>query len=422
MKTGALISLDRDTAEIEELCRSADLEILYVVMQRRSRPDQTYYLGRGRFNELKDLLAERPVDAVVINGELKPSQHFNLENGLKVECLDRIAVVLDIFTSRAEGRESKLQVELARLRYQVPLMREWVHSAKAGEHPGFLGGGEYQVDVYYNIIRRRIAQIEEELRSLARDGDLRRGMRRYKGFRTVCLAGYTNAGKSSLMRRLTGEEVLVADRMFSTLGTTTRRVGSSKILLTDTVGFLKDLPHFMIESFRNTLQDVFTADLVILVVDSSEPLFNVSSKILAVQEILGKGVLKGKLVVALNKMDQDPDRVTEMMTAIYDVLDPLSVIGVSAVTGEGIDDLMDAVQSFFRPPVVVRFKAENGKRAATEISRLYDDFFVESINYSDVVDVVFRCHEEDLEKVMDRLYSLPGIKDVSSAIETRYIR
>jgi len=422
LRTGALISLDRDTAEIEELCRSADLDILYVIMQRRSRPDQAYYLGRGRFNELKDLLVERPVDVVVINGELKPSQHFNLENGLKTECLDRIAVVLDIFTSRAEGRESKLQVELARLRYQVPLMREWVHSAKAGEHPGFLGGGEYQVDVYYNIIRRRIAQIEEELRSLARDGDLRRGMRRYKGFRTVCLAGYTNAGKSSLMRRLTGEEVLVADRMFSTLGTTTRRVGSSKILLTDTVGFLKDLPHFMIESFRNTLQDVFTADLVVLVVDSSEPLFNVSSKVLAVQEILGKGVLKGKLVVALNKMDQDPDRVTEMMTTIHDVLDPISVIGVSAVTGEGVDDLMDVVQSYFRPPVMISFKAENGKRAATEISRLYDDFFVESITYSDIVDVVFRCHEDDLEKVMDRLYSLPGIKDVSSAVESRYVR
>ena len=422
MRTVALISLDRDTAEIEELCRSADLEILYVVMQRRSRPDQTYYLGRGRFNELKELLAERPVDVVVINGELKPSQHFNLENGLKAECLDRIAVVLDIFTSRAEGRESKLQVELARLRYQVPLMREWVHSAKAGEHPGFLGGGEYQVDVYYNIIRRRIAQIEEELRSLARDGDLRRGMRRYRGFRTVCLAGYTNAGKSSLMRRLTGEEVLVADRMFSTLGTTTRRVGSSKILLTDTVGFLKDLPHFMIESFRNTLQDVFTADLVVLVVDSSEPLFDVSSKILAVQHILGKGVLKGKLLVALNKMDQDPDRVMEMMATIHEVLDPISVIGVSAVTGEGVDGLMDAVQSYFRPPVVVSFKAENGRQAATEISRIYDDFFVESVAYSDVVDMVFRCHEDDLERVMDRLYSLPGIKDVSSAIESRYVR
>lgn len=422
MKKGALISLDRDTAEIEELCRSADIEIQYVVMQRRSRPDKTYYLGRGRFNELKELLVDRPVDVLVINGELKPPQHFNLENGLKVECLDRIAVVLDIFTSRAEGRESTLQVELARLRYQVPLMREWVHSAKAGEHPGFLGGGEYQVDVYYNLIRRRIAQIEDELRSLARDGDLRRGMRRYKGFRTVCLAGYTNAGKSSLMRRLTGEEVLVADRMFSTLGTTTRRVGSSKILLTDTVGFLKDLPHFMVESFRNTLQDVFTADLVVLVVDSSEPLDKVSSKVLAVQEMLGKGVLSGKLLVALNKMDQDPDRLMEMIAIIHDVLDPLSVIGVSATTGYGVDDLMDAMQSFFRPPVLVRFKAENGSRAATEISRLYDEYFVETVNYSDLVDVSFRCHEDDLEKVMDRLYSLPGIKDVSSAVDSRYVR
>ena len=422
MKKGALISLDRDTAETEELCRSADIEIQYVVMQRRSRPDKTYYLGRGRFNELKELLVERPVDVLVINGELKPSQHFNLENGLKVECLDRIAVVLDIFTSRAEGRESTLQVELARLRYQVPLMREWVHSAKAGEHPGFLGGGEYQVDVYYNLIRRRIAQIEDELRSLARDGDLRRGMRRYKGFRTVCLAGYTNAGKSSLMRRLTGEEVLVADRMFSTLGTTTRRVGSSKILLTDTVGFLKDLPHFMVESFRNTLQDVFTADLVVLVVDSSEPLDKVSSKVLAVREMLGKGVLSGKLLVALNKMDQDPDRLMEMIAIIHDVLDPLLVIGVSATTGDGVDDLMDAMQSFFRPPVLVRFKAENGSRAATEISRLYDECFVETVNYSDLVDVSFRCHEDDLEKVMDRLYSLPGIKDVSSAVDSRYVR
>ncbi len=422
MKKGALISLDRDTAEIEELCRSADVEILYVVMQRRSRPDQTYYLGRGRFNELKDLLAERPVDVVVINGELKPSQHFNLENGLKTECLDRIAVVLDIFTSRAEGRESKLQVELARLRYQVPLMREWVHSAKAGEHPGFLGGGEYQVDVYYNYIRRRIAQIDEELRSLARDGDLRRGVRRYKGFRTVCLAGYTNAGKSSLMRRLTGEEVLVADRMFSTLGTTTRRVGSSKILLTDTVGFLKDLPHFMVESFRNTLQDVFTADLVLLVIDSSESLFNVHSKVLAVQDILGKGALTGRLLVAMNKMDQDPDRPMEMVAAINDVLSPISVIGVSAVTGDGIDELLDTITVFFRPPVLVRFKAENGRLASTEISRLYDDHYVESVSYSDVMEVTFRCQEDDLEKVMDRLYSLPGIKDVSSAVDSKYVR
>ncbi len=257
---------------------------------------------------------------------------------------------------------------------------------------------------------------------MARDGDLRRGVRRYKGFRTVCLAGYTNAGKSSLMRRLTGEEVLVADRMFSTLGTTTRRVGSSKILLTDTVGFLKDLPHFMVESFRNTLQDVFTADLVLLVIDSSESLFNVHSKVLAVQDILGKGALTGRLLVAMNKMDQDPDRPMEMVAAINDVLSPISVIGVSAVTGDGIDELLDTITVFFRPPVLVRFKAENGRLASTEISRLYDDHYVESVSYSDVVEVTFRCQEDDLEKVMDRLYSLPGIKDVSSAVDSKYVR
>ena len=415
MRKGALIGLDRNMAEMEELCRSADIHIVYEVVQRRSRPDQTYFIGKGRYGGLKEVLAESPVDVLVINGDLKPSQHFHLENGLKVECLDRIGVVLDIFTSRAESRESKLQVELARLRYQVPLMKEWVHSAKAGEHPGFLGGGEYAVDVYYNLIRRRIAQIEEELRSMARDGDLRRGVRKFKGFRTVCLAGYTNAGKSSLMRRLTGEEVLVADRMFSTLGTTTRRMGASKVLLTDTVGFLKDLPHYLVESFRNTLQDVFTADLVILVVDCSEPPEEVGSKVLAVRDILGKGIMDGGLVVALNKVDRDPDGLGDIVSMVNLVLDPDHTIIISALTGEGVDPLLKAVDEFFRPPVVVRFTADNTDVTAVELSRLYERHYVESVEYSEVVKVIFRCTSEELEQVMDRIVSLPGVNDVSSA-------
>jgi len=413
-RKGILISLHRDVAEMEELCRSADIDIVYEVLQRRSRPDQSYYLGRGRYKDLLQLLSERPVDVLVINGELKPSQHFNLENGLKKECLDRIGVVLDIFTSRAESRESKLQVELARLRYQVPLMREWVHSAKAGEHPGFLGAGEYAVDVYYNMTRRRIAQVEEELQGLARDGTLRREVRRYKGFRTVCLAGYTNAGKSSLMRKVTGEEVLVADRMFSTLSTTTRRVGSTKVLLTDTVGFLQGLPHFLVESFRNTLQDVFTADLVVLVVDSSEPLYDVSLKVEAVREILGGKVPGDRLLVALNKSDSDPDRLGDMIVMVHETLEPMAVLTISALTGEGIDEMMRAIDRYFRPPVLVRFTASNASATATEISRIYDSFFVESIEYSDVVKVVLRCTSDDLEVLMDRIHSLPGVRDVSS--------
>ncbi|MCX6651686.1 MAG: GTPase HflX [Methanomassiliicoccales archaeon] len=422
VRKGALISLHQDVAEIEELCRSADIDLVFEIVQQRTRPDRSYFLGKGRFRALQELLKERDVEVLVINGDLKPSQHFNLENGLKKECLDRIGVVLDIFTSRAESRESKLQVELARLHYQVPLMREWVHSAKAGEHPGFLGAGEYTVDVYYNVIRRRIAQIEEELRGLARDGDLRRGVRQYKGFRAVCLAGYTNAGKSSLMRRLTGEEVLVADRMFSTLGTTTRRVGSTKVLLTDTVGFLRDLPHYMIESFRNTLRDIYTADLVILVVDSSEPLYDVNVKVGAVQDILGSGVPGGRILVALNKCDVDPDRMTDMMTIVNDLLDPLAVVPISAMTGEGVDSLMDVVSTYLRPPVLVRFSANNTSAASTVISRIYEDYYVESIEYSDVVKVVFRCTVDDVDSIMDVIYDLPGISNVISESDNKYDR
>lgn len=421
-RQGALISLHHNVGEIEELCRSADIDLVFEVVQQRTRPDQSYFLGKGRFRELLELLKEREVEVLVINGDLKPSQHFNLENGSKKECLDRIGVVLNIFTSRAESRESKLQVELARLRYQVPLMKEWVHSAKAGEHPGFLGGGEYAVDVYYNIIRKRMAQIEGELLGLARDGDLRRDVRRYKGFRTVCLAGYTNAGKSSLMRKLTGEEVLVADRMFSTLGTTTRRVGSTKVLLTDTVGFLRDLPHFMVESFRNTLQDVFTADLVILVVDSSEPLYDINMKVGAVQEILGSEVPGGRILVALNKCDVDPDRMVDLTSMVMSVLDPLAVVPISALTGEGISSLMDAVNGYLRPPLLIRFSANNTTEAATLISRIYENFYVESVEYSDKVKVVFRCTHDDVDSLMDRVYSLPGIIDVSSEEDSKYVR
>ncbi len=422
VRRGVLISLSRDVAEIEELCRSADIELVYEVMQRRSRPDRSYFIGRGKCKELHDLVRESAVEVLVINGELRPSQHFNLEIGLKVECLDRIGVVLEIFTNRAEGRESRLQVELARLRYQVPLMREWVHSAKAGEHPGFLGGGEYAVDVYYNYIRRRIAQIGEELRGLARDGDLRRGVRQYKGFKTVCLAGYTNAGKSSLMGRLTGEEVLVADRMFSTLGTTTRRMGSTKVLLTDTIGFLRDLPPYLVESFRNTLQDVFTADLVILVIDSSEMLYDVSLKVKAVQNVLGQGMFGNRVLVAMNKMDTDPDRLADMAIMVQKVLDPVAVVTVSALTGEGMDSLLSVVDRFFRPSVLVHFTASNTNKAAVELSSIYDSYYVESVEYSDMVKVSFRCNSDDLELVMDRIYSLSGIKDVSSEDDSLIIR
>lgn len=411
-RIGALVTLHRDVTEIEELCRSADIELLYEVVQRRPSPDRSYYLGRGRFRELRELVRERRVDVLVINGEIRPSQHFNLENGLKVEVLDRIGVVLDVFTRQAKSRESKLQVELARLRYQVPLMKEWVHSAKAGEHPGFLGGGEYAVDVYYNLIRRRISQIEGELQDLSRVGDLRRDVRRYKGFRTVCLAGYTNAGKSSLMYRLTGEPVLVADRMFSTLGTITRRVGTTKVLLTDTVGFLKDLPPFLVRSFRNTLQDVYSADLVILVVDSSEPISKVRERILAVQDILNGHIPENRVLVAMNKCDVGSGHLGDLGHMVREVLNPADLVFVSALTGEGVTSLVHSVERFLRPPIAVSFTVDNSPETMMEIARIYDCCYVEEVEYSDMVKMSFRCEPEDLNMLIDGINLLPGIKEV----------
>ncbi|HOQ26494.1 MAG TPA: GTPase HflX, partial [Methanomassiliicoccaceae archaeon] len=217
-------------------------------------------------------LSMRAVDVLLINGELKPSQHYLLESELKVECMDRIRLVLEIFDDRAYSREARLQVQRARLRYEIPLLREWIHNARGGEHPGFLGGGAYETDAYYELIRRQLARIEDELKKIESDRDLRRKRRARCGLGTIALAGYTNAGKSSLLNAITSEEVLVEDRMFSTLSTTTSRLEGCRkqLLVTDTIGFISNLPHFMIESFKSTLDEIFYADLVLLVIDSSD--------------------------------------------------------------------------------------------------------------------------------------------------------
>ncbi|MGD1061476.1 MAG: GTPase HflX, partial [Methanomassiliicoccales archaeon] len=236
-----LLSVSDDVSEIEELALAAGYEITFEIVQRRDRPDPSTFVGKGKLDEVKGLLGKVRTGGLLINGYLKPSQHYNLENALKVECIDRIRLVLDIFATRASSRESILQVERAKLEYETPLLREWIHSAKMGEHPGFLGGGEYAVDVYYDTIRKRIRKIDEELERLRSSSETRRRQRKRKGVALVSLAGYTNAGKSSLMNALTKGEVYVGPTVFTTLTTTTRRIrgwsGGREILMTDTIGF-----------------------------------------------------------------------------------------------------------------------------------------------------------------------------------------
>ncbi|MDD1746838.1 MAG: GTPase HflX [Methanomassiliicoccales archaeon] len=397
--------------EIEQLAISADYSVSYEVIQRRSRPDPTTFLGKGKIEELGALLSDWGVDTLIINGDLKPTQHYILESALKVECVDRIRLVLEIFTSRAASTESKLQVEKARLKYEIPLLREWIHSAKKGEHPGFLGGGEYAVDVYYDLIKKRMGKIDEELRRLGDSKDQKRIQRKKKGFNLISLAGYTNAGKSSLMRRLTGEQVLVEDRLFSTLSTTTKRLLGSpfQILVTDTIGFMSNLPPFVIEAFKSTITEIFNADLILLVVDASEDWDSVEKKITTSEKILFPEVELDRVFLVLNKIDRlDEMQKNELMERLSDWTHPSDIFMVSAITNEGLDALTNALLARFshRTSFDILLPQTGGTQSL--LTWLRRRASISQLEYSNEVHVIGTCDEIDLNKLRQKVAGLNG--------------
>lgn len=298
--------------EFEELALSLGYQIVDRITVRRKYPK--YYMGRGKVEELKNRREE--FDILIINDTLKVSQWFNLEKELGKEVCDKIKLIIDVFAERAKSAEAKLQVELARLNYLMPMVREIVHQARRGEHPGFMGGGEYEVSQYYLLIRKRAKRIREKIEKLRMHRELRRSRRKELGFFTVAVAGYANSGKSTLVKNLCGEERVVIDgRMFSTLSTKTTRLGKEKILLTDTVGFISDLPHELVESFRATIEEIYEADLIILLLDSSEPLEKFSKKFMASLEIIPEDRWE-RIIVALNKIDRNPKDLKEKIEIV----------------------------------------------------------------------------------------------------------
>ena len=413
----ALITLNEGVEEIEELAGSAGYEVVYEIIQRRARPEPGTYLGKGKVDEVLQALSKSKVDALIINGDLKPSHHYHLENTLKVECVDRIRLILEIFTLRANNKESKLQVERARLRYEVPLLREWIHSAKMGEHPGFLGGGEYAVDVYYDLINKRMRKIDEELQRIGTSSQQRREQRRRKGFHLISFAGYTNAGKSSLMRMLTGEEVVVEDRMFSTLSTTTKRIKGSSlpVLLTDTIGFLDDLPHFVIEAFKNTIDEIFTADLILLVLDCSENIVEMERKLRTSEEILFPDAEPDKMILVLNKIDriESFDRMN-MMIRMKERFPSSEIISTSAKTGEGVERLRIAILRRFSYSNL--FEISLPQKGGTErlLTWARQEMEIFSVVYSNDVRVRGSCKDADLKKLAQEVSSLGGVISFSS--------
>ena len=317
------------------------------MVQRRSSPDPATYLGRGKAEELRTLCLEVDADTVVFDDDLSPAQQRNLEKLLGRTAIDRTAVILDIFAQNARTPEGRAQVELALLRYRLPRLRGRGHalSQQAGGI-GTRGPGETQLEVDRRRLLRRMTRLEGDLRQLDRTRRVQRRGRQRGRQRTVSLVGYTNAGKSTLMNRLCDADVLVEDRLFSTLDPRTRRFdlpGGETVLLTDTVGFVRKLPHQVVEAFRSTLEVVLETDLVVHVVDGSAP--DLEGQVDAVRTVLaeiGADVLPELLVVnkadALGAGDDEEGREAGRLLEAH----PGSVL-VSARTGEGIDDLLTAI-------------------------------------------------------------------------------
>src|SRR5437879_4192032 len=296
---------DEELAEIKELARTAGVEPVGFVVQHRARPAQRTYVGKGKLEELKEHFKESNADSVIVDDELDPSQQRYLENALNARIVDRTQLILDIFAQHAVSAEGKLQVELAQLEYNLPRMRGmWQHLERLGGGVGTRGPGESQLETDRRIARRRVSLLRKRLKELGRQRDVRRKERLRTETPTVALAGYTNVGKSTLLNALTEATVSVRDRLFETLDPTTRGFehDGRKYLVTDTVGFVRRLPHQLVEGFAATLEETLVADLVLHVVDGSASQERLVAQSAAVDAALGVNKIDAVATLARRRL------------------------------------------------------------------------------------------------------------------------
>jgi GTP-binding protein HflX len=333
-------------AELKELLRTAGVETVGMATQQRPKPDPDRYFGRGRLEELKTEIAAADANVVACDDELLPRQERNLETALGVPVVDRTAVILDIFADHAHSAEGKLQVELAQLEYNMARMRGlWTHLERLGGGIGTRGPGESQIETDRRLARDRIAALRRRLRQTEKNRGVMRAQRESSNVPSVALAGYTNAGKSTLLNALTGAEVGVANRLFETLDPTTRNfeLSGRDYLLTDTVGFIEKLPHQLVEAFKATLEETTLADLILHVVDASEPEERRMLDMHAVDEVLEEiGAGEKPRLLVLNKADL----LTDDERHEVELAHPDAVL-VSAIDGDGLDDLREAIERAF---------------------------------------------------------------------------
>ena len=354
---GTIKDAENSLAELKALAETAGSEVLEGLIQRRDKPDPATYIGSGKVVELKQVVMSTGADTVVCDGELSPSQLRQLEDKLKVKVVDRTALILDIFAQHAKSKEGKAQVELAQIAYLLPRLRGWGDSlsrqvggrAAGGAGIGGRGPGETKIETDRRRIRDKMAKLRREIADMKISRDTKRQERRRFNIPSVAIAGYTNAGKSSLLNKLTDAGVLVENALFATLDPTVRKTQTSDgriYTLSDTVGFVRHLPHQLIDAFKSTLEEVSESDLIVHVVDGShaDPFEQIKAVRLVIDEIGGKDIPE---IIAINKVDiADPNVIMEILRR-----EPNSY-AFSVRTGFGVEGLLHAIESSLPRPSV----------------------------------------------------------------------
>jgi GTP-binding protein HflX len=405
--------LNHEKSSLEELTKLAEAAGYAVIgkVEQIREPDPRYQIGAGKVEELAALVKEKGVEKILFDNPLKSIQSYNLAKATGIEAIDRFKLILEIFTKRASTTEAKLQIQLATLRYELAHAKERVRLAKMKEQPGFMGLGAYEADIYYNAVRRQVNTIGRKLRKIQEKRLLHRKRRAELGFFTISLAGYTSAGKSSLFNALAEETAQVSKALFTTLSTTTRllEISKRKFLLTDTVGFIDRLPLRLIEAFKSTLEETIYSDLILLILDVSEPIKIVEKKNRVCMETIDNIGASGiPIITLLNKIDLMDEIETKQKLVMLKpkTKNPIPIsalhrINLDLLRKEIFKKLEDYIQASFCVPLT--------KETMSFMSWVYEKTEVQKAKFKNKsVQVVFESNPLFAERVRKRVEELDG--------------
>lgn len=399
--------------ELKSLAESAGYTVVGRMDQVRFA-DHRYQIGAGKVEELVELAKGTEAQKVIFDNRLSPAQSYNLAKATKVEIIDRFQLILEIFTQRATTTEAQQQIRLARLRLELAQAKEKVRLAKKGEQPGFMGLGAYEVDVYHESVKREIHAIRRKLKKIRGKRVLHRERRAELEFSTISLAGYTKAGKSSLFNALTEEQVPVDTALFTTLSTTTRliEISKKKFLLTDTVGFIDRLPLMLMEAFQSTLEETIYSDLILLMVDFSEPLSVAEKKLTICLETIERiGASGVPLITVLNKIDLLSEKeVKQKLDMLKDKM--LNPVPISALHKTNFDALKQEILKMLRNYVQASFTIPLTNETMSFISWLYKTADVKTIKYTgNSAQIVLEASPSLADKIRGRVEAFNGKLD-----------